>query len=369
MKGSTDKEKALLKQKIEFLELQLQESQSQVNDIKRAYDATLSLFDTQTTLPGVNERQLNELREKHKAELTRVENEFETMRKRLVSEIEQLTERNHELELKSKLDGSDYGSQLKSLKEELADKGKLCENLTAQIAQLEKEKQDVAKEIEERYTGTIKGLEDQMEQLNQQAHKELLELQQQTETNLMQLRAMYDDERGHYERKLLEEREKWEQKHSALAEEYEMRLREEAQAKEEENEALRDEIRELEARLLNEEQQHEQESSLKEQTIQTLQKYLQETRETLQRFQNSNTATLEQTLKSFSEERGSMMAKIENLTLEIAKRDREIFALTQAKEQADINIVKREMALEREKTQLIEEKAALANKLDELKTK
>ena len=63
------------------------------------------------------------------------------------------------------------------------------------------------------------------------------------------------------------------------------------------------------------------------------------------------------------------MSKIENLTLEVAKRDREVYALTQSKELADFGIVKKEMLLEREKNQLSEEKVTLLSKLEELKSK
>lgn len=351
------------------MELQLEESKTQIGEIKRAYETTLGLFENQPISTGSDERQINELKEKHKSEIIRIENEFESIRKRLISQIDQLTERNNELEMKCKLEGSEYGNQLLNLKEELAIKDEQCQKLLDQVKQLENNRAKLLKEAEERYATRIRDLENQIEMMNEQSHKELQEVQSQAETNLLQLKSVYEDERAHLEKRILEEKERWERKNSNLIEEYDTRLREEIQAKEDEIESLREELHELESRLTAQEQQFEQDISLKEQTIQTLQKYLHETRDSIQRFQSSNAATLDQHLKSFSEERATMMAKIENLTLEVTKKDKEVFALSQAKEQAEVNAVKKEMAFERDRNQLIQEKSALTEKIEELKAR
>mmetsp|Transcript_959 Transcript_959/g.872 ORF Transcript_959/g.872 Transcript_959/m.872 type:complete len:101 (+) Transcript_959:1890-2192(+) len=64
-----------------------------------------------------------------------------------------------------------------------------------------------------------------------------------------------------------------------------------------------------------------------------------------------------------------MISKIENLTLDMAKKDKEIFALTQAKEQLEVNAMKKEIMLEKAKKELTDEKNSLTEKLEDTKTK
>lgn len=86
-------------------------------------------------------------------------------------------------------------------------------------------------------------------------------------------------------------------------------------------------------------------------------------------LQTSNSATLEQHLSNFSNERTQLLGKIENLTLEIAKKDKEIFALTQAKEQLEVNAMKKEIMLEKAKKELTDEKNNLIEKMEDTKAK
>ena len=107
-------------QKIEFLEVQLNEAKNQSNEIKRAYEAALACFDGSNQSSSAEEiKQLEDIKESHRMEIKQIETEFEGIRKRLIQQLEQLTEKNNELELNSKLSASDMRKEIENLKEEL----------------------------------------------------------------------------------------------------------------------------------------------------------------------------------------------------------------------------------------------------------
>ena len=78
--------------------------------------------------------------------------------------------------------------------------------------------------------------------------------------------------------------------------------------------------------------QLEHDISLKLQQIESLDKYLQETKESLNKMQSMTNSHIEQQLDKFNEERKEMIAKIEKLTQEITRRERSITTLENAKE-------------------------------------
>ena len=66
-------------------------------------------------------------------------------------QIDQLNEKNHEVELKSKLENSDLKNELQSVKEELEQSEILRAKLLEQIKLADSSKVKLLKEAEERY--------------------------------------------------------------------------------------------------------------------------------------------------------------------------------------------------------------------------
>lgn len=370
-KGNAEKEKAILTQKIEFLELQLNEAKSQHTEIKKAYEATLKVFETDNEANSnkTDEKQLAELKENHRRELKALETEFENIRKRLSTQLEQLTEKHNELELKSKLEIADLNKEIQSLREDLETSDAQKEKLLEQNKVLETQKLKLVKETEARFTQRIKALEADLEEQTSKTEKELKEVQSQSEENLAQLKNMYELEKERLERKIIEEKERYDRKLALLTEEYETKIKEEQQIHEDELENYKEDLRDSELQNATITQQYEHELSLKQQAIETLENHLKETKDTLQKLQASNANTLEQHLNNFTSERGVLMSKVETLTLEVAKKDKEIFALSQTKEQLEISTSKKEIALDKERKELYEERKALTESLEELKAK
>jgi hypothetical protein len=359
-----------LSQKIEFLELQLTEARNQHSEIKKAYEATLQCFegDSQAASQG-DQKQIEELKEIHKKEIRKLEGEFENIRKRLNQQIETLTEKNNELELKSKFAATDMSKEIQNLKEELEQSEQQRLTLLDQNKTLEQQKMRLLKETEERFSIRIKTLEAQVEEQNTRAEREIRDIQLKSEENLSLIKNFYEIEKDRLERRISDEKEKYEKRIANLSEEYEVKLKEEQNLQEEELENLRDELREAEIQTNALAQQYEHELTLKQQTVETLEKYVKEAKESLNSIHTSNVATLEQHLTNFSNERTQLISKIENLTFEMARRDKEIFALTQAKEQLEVNAMKKEIMLEKAKKELTDEKNGLIEKLEETKTK
>jgi chromosome segregation ATPase len=295
--------------------------------------------------------------------------EFENTHKRLQVQIEQLTEKNNELELKAKFDSTDLSKEIQNLTEQLEQTEQQKQKLVEQNRGLEQQKLKLLKESEDRFKARIKSLELQLEDQNNKSVREVRDVQAKSEENLSQLKNFYEIEKERLERRIAEEKDKYEKKLAIINEEYESKTREEQQIHEEELENLRDDLRETEMQSNSLTQQYEHELSLRQQTIDTLEKYVKDTKDSLNSIHHSNAASIEQHLANFSNERISLMNKIEVLNAELSKKDKELFALTQAKEHLEVGIVKKEVSMERIKKELTDEKHSLNEKLEELRSK
>ena len=86
---------------------------------------------------------------------------------------------------------------------------------------------------------------------------------------------------------------------------------------EEELETLKDDLRDQDVSYQGMIQQYEHELALKQQNIETLEKYVRETKESLISLQSANNTTLEQQMNSFTTERKGLIAKIDALSLQL----------------------------------------------------
>lgn len=184
-KHTLEKEKAILNQKIEFLEVQLTEAKNQHTEIKKAYDATLKCFEGSNSSDNqADAKQIQELKEIHITEIKNLEGEFENIRKRLQGQVETLTEKNNELELKAKCESSDLEKEISNLKEELTSSEELRSQMADQNKFLEQQKAKLLKDTEERFANRIKNLENQVEESNLRAEREIKDIQIKSEENL-----------------------------------------------------------------------------------------------------------------------------------------------------------------------------------------
>jgi chromosome segregation ATPase len=225
----------------------------------------------------------------------------------------------------------------------------------------------VYKDIEERFSAKLKSLENQIEEKDRTHEQELKECQEKSETYISQLRSVFEVEKQRLEKRVQDDKDKYERLANSTLEEFEQKLHEEQQAHEDDIEALQDELREKESQNQMDVQQLEHELSLKQQNLETLEKYLKDTKETLNAVQSKHSSAMEQHLDSFNKERKNFMVKIESLGLDLAKGEKEIFSLKQRGEQLEVNMTKKDEVFEAMKKDYAEEKATLVSKLEDVK--
>ncbi|EAS03779.1 amine-terminal domain guanylate-binding protein (macronuclear) [Tetrahymena thermophila SB210] len=370
-KNNFQKEKALLQQKIEFLQVQFEESKQQLEENKRAHEAIMKALESSSldSSGKLDNRQLQELKENHTREIKALENDFEKAKKRYIQQIDQLNEKNSELEMRNKFEEADFQKEIEQLKEQVQELKNVNQRLEEKNSVLEDEKQKSFKEVEERYINRIRLLEDEIEEIKQNAIKDIRESQAKSEESLAQLKNIYEIERETLERRLAEDKEKWDKRYQLSCDEYQEQIREAQHTYEEEIENLKDDLREQEAQYHNVVQQYEHELALKQQTIETLEKYTKETKESLLNLQSNNNTTLEQYINNFNAERKTFIQKVENLTQELSKKEKENIALQQKKENLEANLKKRESQLTQAKVEMQQERTENSNYIDDLKQK
>ena len=373
LRSENQKEKAVLQQKNEFLELQLCETKKQLSENKANHEKILQAFEKsqeqEALAQKMDNKQISELKETHKRELKNLESEFEATKKRLSGQIEALTEKNNELDLKVQFQTNDYVKEIQTLKEQLEQSDSHRNKLLDENKKLDSQKLRLLKEAEERYIQRIKQLECDLEESNLKSVKEIKEIQSKSEESLNQLKNFYEIERERLEKRLMEEKNRYEKKAMQTSEEYETRLKEEQTNYEDEIEGLKEDLREQEMQNSTLIQQYEHEIALKQQTIENLEKHLKETKENLAILQNSHSSNIEQQNETFANERKTLLEKVESLNNEVYKKEKELMAFTQKNQYLDGMITKKDQGLESLKAEFTEEKAGLNEKLEETRNK
>lgn len=188
--------------------------------------------------------------------------------------------------------------------------------------------------------------EEENEELKYKLREEIKEQQAKSEQQLAQLKNLYEVERETLESRIQEEREKCQKKLQLASEEYFEQKRQEQAQYEEEIEGLKEDLREQEQSYHGLVGQYEHELALKQQTIETLEKYIKETKESLAQLQMQNNTSLEQHLANFTLERKQLMEKLDSLSVDFQKKEKDNVTLAQKKEYL-------EATLERRDTQIV----------------
>jgi len=105
-------------------------------------------------------------------------------------------------------------------------------------------------------------------------------------------------------------------------EDYEQKLRDEQTRYEEDLQMVQEDAAEKEKQMQDVITQLDHENGMRQQQIETLELYLAETKDALNKIQATSSAQLEQQLDKFNEERRELIAKIEKLTADITRKER-----------------------------------------------
>lgn len=364
-KLKSDKEKAVLQQKIDFLEVQISELKSQLEKSRRDHDKILETFEKSNNEPSrIDQRELNDLKQTHENALKRAQDEFDLTQKKLQSKNEELVNKMNEMQLKFQLRETEYATQFSKLRQELETLHNSRDDLTSQNKTLEVQKKKILDEVEQRYHDKIRSLELQLEEKTSSHEEELAQLQRKSEEALAQVRAIFEVEKQRFEKRVYDEREKNSNTYAQQVEELEQKLEEERNAHEEEIEALNEQLREKEGIIGHQMQQFEHEFELKQQSIDNLNKYLKETKESMNQIQSNHNQIMEQQLETFNRERKSFLDKIEDITMSNTRLEKDIYSLTQRIQLLEESNIQKEETIINLKKETSEEKTNLRKKFE-----
>lgn len=154
-----------------------------------------------------------------------------------------------------------------------------------------------------------------------------------------------------------------------MIEDYEQKIKDEQQRYEEDIQMVQDEMRDKEQQMQDIINQLDHENSLKAQQIESLEKYLQETKESLNKIQSMQSSHLEQQLDKFNEERRELISKIEKLTGEITRKERTITTLENQKESLTQQVGQKEKLIVEMRKEGSVEKNDFSDKIEQMRAK
>ena len=346
MTGQHKKEKALLEQNLNFHEIQVSDLKRQLEENKRLNENALSALEGRGEKRTGMSKDMEELKAAFEAKMDQMVQDHEKSRQFLNQKIEQLSEANDDLVKEKSKVVEKYERALKELQLK-------CDTLTDDnrrvndaMKNLESIKAKEISDLKEMYKSKIEGLETEIDNLKYKNNTEINIFQTKSEDNMRQLRHFFESEKARLEKRLNEDREKYDKTFQNMKEEYENRIKHMNEVFEEQTENMQQEIKELEIQNIANSQRFDQEVTSKNQRIELMEKSLQETKDSLEKIQESTSVNLKQALGSFEEERKALTKKIEAQAQEMNMRDLQLFQLKQELEQASSNKDKKISELE-----------------------
>lgn len=116
-------------------------------------------------------------------------------------------------------------------------------------------------------------------------------------------------------------------------------------------------------------QQYEHELALQQQSIDTLEKYIKDTKESLLSAHSANNTTLEQQLNAFTLERKGFLSKTETLTMQLSALQKEHMGLQQRRDLLESEKQRKENQLEQSRREWTDERRELSDKMEEAKSR
>ncbi|OMJ78006.1 hypothetical protein SteCoe_22289 [Stentor coeruleus] len=362
-----EKDNAVLMQKNEFLETQINECKEQLDEEKKQHTLLMMHLNSITDSSKNLELEFEQLKEKHINEIKYLESQNDSYKKQLISEIDKLTQSKSESELRFKLDSSEWDQKQDLLNEEISLLSQDRDNLLQQIQDL-KRKLQTQEESNEAKTKT-KALEHEkiISSLTEKLTKDLEIYKKSAESMQKQLKDLYEDEKKRFEIRIQEEREKAERKYKITIEEYEQRIKSEQENWEEEQIQKDQEYKELENCMNDEIISLRNQSNFDAQNILNLQRCVKELKDQLECSEKSYKVMLETSQIRFDNERRALQDKIDKLILESSGKDKEISILGFKKQQSDEQVALQSIEIKELQCEMEGQKIAANKKIDEIK--
>ena len=362
------RDSAILSQKLEFAEQELEETKRNLEEQKKQHSAMLS--NLQSSGSGNSEDvevMVSKLRSQYVEDMKKLEIEAESTKVKLSSALEQTRQKLTDLELKYKLDETDWTDRVRKLEEDLVISNEDKSRLSEQLAEYTQNFTQKAQENETKLKKRIQVLEAQLEDTKLRMNEELQSANSRAESSYIQLKEFYEQEKVRMETRMTDEKSRADKKYSSMCEEYEDKIRLDTENYEDELQMKDQELREQEQYYSEELASYKHQAGLSMQKIETLEKYLKETKEQLETAQRSHTTLIEQLQERLNSEKNILLEKVEKLANETSAKDRELTSLTYKKEQLESALTSKEVELEDFKEQYEKEKNVLNSRLETAK--
>ncbi|CDW82778.1 guanylate-binding n-terminal domain containing protein [Stylonychia lemnae] len=364
------KSQALKDQKIEFLEIQINDLRQQLDDKDKQHQQMFMAlnggFSNDFEKSGSSQIN-NEKIESYQQEIKRLQNSHGIEVDNLISKVEFYQNKFNELELQTKLLKSDHEQELAQYQIFVQELESQKISFVEKFKHSENQRHLSQEQQETKFRKMVKLYENQLEERNNQSQQDIKDLQEQSEKEIMSLRNFYEMEKEKLELRLNEEKDKNQHRISILTEEFEQKLRDELQDREEEIECLQTELRESEQIHQGFAQQIEYELGLKQQMIENLDKQLRETKEKIELLENGKYSAFQKQIESFEQQRSEYNSKIERLQKELNEKDKNNALIQNQLDHANEELQKKNNEYEDLKQQYEDYKKQTQEKIDNLK--
>ena len=367
----TMKEKSVQEQKITFLTEQLEESKHQLEEERKRHDtlfAALQHTDKQSDEPGT-ESQLQALEEKHKAELRALEMNYDETREKMTAVIEELKEKNNALELQIRLEMSEKEVKDKSTADKITALTEERNRLIEELKVMRLAKAALAEEETNRYKSQLKEMERMQEEIQNKARADVQEALEQSESALAELRNISSLKEQQLQKRAEDEKMRAERRYNEMLEEYETKRREDEGMWQERLDDQETQMTLQQSSFQEQLSDLSQRYAIEQQKVETLERHLKDTKESLNSIHSANAGALQIQLDNFAKERNSFLEKIEQLNSELQKKDREQSSLLYKSEYLEKAGDSKDKELDDLRAELAQEKSNWIQKLEDARSK
>ena len=251
LKMVLEKEREVVGQKQEFYEIRIKDMEEEIAELKKMKDVTINSFQTKSVSKAEVMRQLQEcksmyeesikaLKEEHENELAEINEKYRSIIDNDESVTSELKKKKDELLMNCQ----ELQHQLMNIE---AEKHKLAEQLKA----AEDSKASTLNELQQVYERRIKELEAEIERLVESRDSDIEAANQSSEERIRKLREIYEQDKAKLEQKVADEKLKAQRYSEELSSDLESKYKLEISSKDDEIEALREQLEDAEMQISN----------------------------------------------------------------------------------------------------------------------
>lgn len=363
---SLDKEQVLSKQKIDFYEIKLNDFTSEIEELKKVKENAFQALQNTTGVKSDLSKQLQELRNGFEERIKKMTEEFESERDDLLARMNHQAEEDEQKIKDLKKEKETLVNEKLELKSNLSNVNETIQRLQERINLFEQNRTDVMKETETFYEEKIRKLEQEMEEAVEAKDQELKEAQNLLEETVRNMQLTFEAEKNRLEKRLSEEKAKFDSFIKGNLEELEKKRVEEVQALEEEIENLQLELQSQDLKYRTMIQKLENEVSTAKSKQETAERRLNELKVNLEKDLLNEKNKAVYLAQSLENERKGLFEKIDAQKSELAAKSLEIFQLKQTAETSSAAYARQISEHEKTIADLLNEATEFKSRVDAL---